>query len=188
LSILRISRIAMGGVVQRLANPDTGFNPRLVTAMSDAGLSAPNGFKLPISFAANSRNFYQADVAPPDFIRTTAYTLPMMTLFSVSSTNKRLEKFATFAGTVELRMNIWFSWSASRALQDMESIGHCFEEAIIGSFNDEPIADWSLQYDSRLVYDGDVWMRRSAIERDEESWSQQLQVGMLMDVQAHSGY
>ena len=98
------------------------------------------------------------------------------------SENRNLEKFAEFAGPVQFGINFFLSWKSSAALYDMETLPDCYEEAFFGTFNDPAIAAWSQQYDSRLVYNGDIALARAPLEMDDENWTQSFHGVIGLDV------
>jgi hypothetical protein len=169
---LQISRITRAAILARLSDPDTGFAPRLTASFIDAGISPPIGVQLPISYAPGSRNFFQANIWPKDLDESTTVTYPFQTLYSDDSRNANLEKFATFAGPVQIGLNCFWSWKASAGLYDMETPGDCYEEAFYGTFNDPAIADWSQTFDGRIVFNGDISLKRTKITMDAENWIQ----------------
>jgi hypothetical protein len=194
----KVSRFARSAVKARLANTVSGFNPRLTAALADAGLTtlAP-GFTLPLSFADDSKNFFQADLDETDFERSTAFTFPFLTLYTIKSTNTHEEKFRSFDGVVVLGMSIYVSWTSSGARRDMESVVDCFEEALYQTFDSmennpeatgQVIAEWANAYsvaagsNFSLVYNGDLDVARGKIKSGGHNWVQPIYAQMTVEV------
>lgn len=182
----QISRVARTAVVARLSDNATGFNPNLVTAMADADVEAPIGWRLPIDFGEGSQNFFQGDLNPEDIDSTTGSTYPALTLFSQKSANVNDEKFRLFAGPVLIKIRFFASWTSGSSLPDFETIGDCVEESFYETFNDNSpaIVQWSTG--PNTLYNGEMSIDRSRLIKGGENWSQQFLVSLQMEVLASS--
>jgi hypothetical protein len=191
----KISRAARAAIKSRLADPANGFNPLLLAAFSDAGVQPPIGTRLPIDYSAGSKNFFQANIGPESLLDSTPVTLPFQTLFTMSAEDRKLEKFWTFAGPVVIGINCFWSWKATAAMNDMEVVGDCYEEALVQVFNSTAaapgggvIADWSNRANMagvNLVYNGDIVVRRGPLAMADENWQQEFSAVLGLDVHAH---
>ena len=180
--MVKITRVARAAAKDRLAHETSGFNPLLVASLADMSITTPAHWRLPIDFTNGSRNFFQADLSPEDFAASTAYTIPFVTLFAVSSATQNLAKFHAFAGPVTLGVNVYVTWPGSRALTEMESVCDAIEETVFGCFNAKAVAEWALEADARLVYNGDLAFQRSRIQRSADTWRQDLYGRLILDV------
>lgn len=183
----RISRAARTAIVERLANVTTGFNPNLLAAFADAGITAPRGWKIPIDFVGSSFNFFQADITPQDLDDTTVSTYPAMTLYTKRSDNQNLEKARMYTGPVIVKINFFASWISSKALPDFETVGDCYEEALFQTFNNTSnpaVVAWAVG--PSLSYNGDLSIERSKLSKDGENWFQDYMATLIVDVFASS--
>ncbi len=184
---LSISRLARAAVYQRLADPDTGFNPTFEASRIDARLPVPRGMRFNIDFSPTSKNFFQANLLPADLDATSNFTSPYMTLFSTNMQNRNLEKFRAFAGTVQIGINFFVVWTGSGAFTDMETPGDLYEEALVSTFNADGVAEWAQEFDPRIVYNGDIHIRRTAVKidaADTQDWLQGFYG--LLDLEIHT--
>ena len=180
----QISRAARARIRQRLANVTTGFNPYLVAALADAGITAPAGWKLPIDFSSSpSLNFFEADLTADELDETSPITYPCMTLFALGATEGNLEKYKMFSGVVTFGLNIFCSWVSSRALPDFETVTDCVEEALYQTFNGSANPAWAT--DSVLVFNGELSCQRSGLSKNAENWFQTLACKLTCEVHAN---
>ncbi len=182
----KISRAARTAVVERLGNVTNGFNPNLVSAMADAAIEVPSGWKLPIVFSPPTFNFWQADIAPAELDPTSISSYPSMALFSKRSANTNMDKFRLFAGPVNLTLCFFASWMSSKALPDFETIGDCVEEALVQTFNSDDPAVVAWATGPTILYNGDISIARSKLSRDTESWYQDYVANLVVEVFANT--
>lgn len=180
--MVKVTRVVRAAARARLADETTGFNPLYAAALADLGITTPANFRLPVDYGDTSRNFFMADIAPEDFSASTAYTWPFQTLFAISSINANRAKFHAFSGPVVMGVNTYITWPGTKALVEMEDVCDAVEDALYETFNAKAIAEWALEADHRLVYNGDFTFQRSAIKRSAESWRQDLYGKLTLDV------
>lgn len=191
----QISRAARAAIKARLADSLNGFNPLILAAYADAGVQPPIGTKLPIDYSAGSKNFFQANIGPENLLESTPVTLPFQTLFTMSAEDRQLEKFWAFTGPVTIGINCFWSWKATAAMNDMEVVGDCYEEALVQVFNSTAnapgggvIADWSNRANTNtvnLVYNGDIVVRRGPLAMADANWQQEFSAVLGLDVHSH---
>jgi hypothetical protein len=180
--MVKVTRVARAAARARMADEDTGLNPLLVASLADMSITTPVNWRLPVDFSNASRNFFMADITPEDFQSSTAFTWPLVTLFAVSANNQNKAKFHAFSGEVSLGLNVHVTWPGTRALVEMENVCDAIEESVFACFNAKAIAEWALQADTRLVYNGDLTFQRGQIKRAAESWRQDLYGRLALDV------
>lgn len=189
MTTVQTSSIARGAIIARLADETSGFNPRFLAGIAALGLTLPASFRTPISFAAGSKNFFTVDLEPADFGKSSAYTLPLMTLFPMSTDNQRLERPRQFAGLVTHGLKLFLTWPSTRAATELTPLAEAAQDALISTFNDLDlsIANWAqawadLNTDANLVYGGDIAVQFSRLIADGDSWSIGISARIMLDV------
>lgn len=168
---------------QLLADPDHGFNPRLSAALADAGLPPPASFRLPFDFSETSLNVFPVDVEPNvQGKQSFPNTYPLMTVFNVSAQDQRLEKFRSFAGQIVCGINIFFSLATSGVPRKLGPLVDVFQNALLATVSDVNFGTWSSQYDTRLIFGGNMAVQRTPPAFGGESWFQSLQATVPMQV------
>jgi hypothetical protein len=181
--MVKVTRVARAAARARLADETTGFNPLLAAALADMNIETPANWRLPVDFSTDaSRSFFMADIAPEDFAVSTAHTWPLVTLFAVSAANANRAKFHAFSGPVTLGLNVHVTWPGTKALVEMEAVCDAIEETVFAAFNAKAIAEWAMEADHRLVYNGDLTVQRGRMARAAESWRQDLFGRLSLDV------
>jgi hypothetical protein len=168
-----ISQAVLDQVFNRLSSGLDGFNYVYNQLAPNYGLAAD----MDIVFVPTedfSMNFSKSNVNPQDWLDTSGFKYPFVTLFSERSQNQNLEKFHQFSGEVVIGFNVFLSWKQSRVLVDFESYTHCVEETVYTILNrcrgnffpgDQ---DWSKY----VVYNGDIEMQKSGLQRGGYFWVQ----------------
>lgn len=120
-----------------------------------------------------SPNFAKVNVHPDDWINSSAVKFPFMTLFGSRSVNQNKQKFHQFSGTVQIGLNVFWSWRSSRILINFDAYAACVEETVYTLFNRARNADQGDQdWGPDVVYNGDLELTPSTLARGEEYWSQ----------------
>ncbi len=181
-----ISKAVLDQVLARLTdaadNGADGWNAIYNGLASSYGLAADMAIEFTAADGA-SPNFAMANVAARDWIKTSGFKFPFMTLFSIRSVNTNLEKYHQFAGSVDVGINVFLSWKVGRVKLDFESLANCVEETAFTLFNQARNAfpadqDWS----DEVVYNGDLALTRSRVERGAEFWDQLMSFQAGFDV------
>jgi len=177
-----ITKLVLDQIFSRFIESGDGWNDVYNGLASDYSVEPD----MAIDFAPGSgfsANFALANIAPRDRMTTSNFKFPFMSLFSLKSVNTNLEKYQMFAGEVVIGFNVFLSWKGSKIALDMESIANCVEETAFTIFNRARHAhpedqDWG----DGPVYNGDLSLTRSRIERGAEFWDQLLSFQAGFDV------
>ena len=164
--MIGISKLVRAAVLARLSDPTSGINPQLATATTAYGI-APITFDL----SGTSKQLFQGYVTPDDLEESTAFKYPALMLYCVSSENQNLQKSTTFAGRVEVGLDIHLTWKSGSVIPTMEDICDAVECAIYETFN---APGWAASYGAPIVYNGELTHRRTPVQLAGENWRQSL--------------
>jgi hypothetical protein len=167
-----ISKAVRDAVRERLADESIGFNTRFAELAGDYGVDLVS-----IDWGPHSRQFFQGALDRADLEDTTATRGPMVALYVARSANGNLQKFCTFSGTVTVGLDFHLTWRQSRAGRDYESLGDAIEEAIFRTFNETEFGE--------VVYNGDLSLERSPVEKGGEHWIQTLTFAATFEVHTY---
>ncbi len=182
-----ISKSVTDRVFDRLTRNNEGFNETYNRLAPDYGIAADSNIVfLPTS--GQSPNFARANVSLTDWLKTSATRPPLVTLFAARSTNQNLEKFFQFSGPVVVGLNVFATWLQGRVI-DFEATAACYEETVFTIFNrarnaDQGDQDWGdLEDDGQdVVFNGDLDMNKSRVERGDKFWEQLLSFTATFEV------
>lgn len=169
-----ISRLVREKIIAQLAHPEMGFQVRFDEALTDAGLTVPSYWKLPIAFGfGGSLNFFTEDLTPDDLDETTTITFPLVTLSAQGARNTNWQKFGLFSGQLSFQLAFHLLSKTAKATGQLERLMDLIEEAVYSTFNstDASRAGWSQP----AVWTGDIAVRRSPlIQNGQEEWRKSL--------------
>jgi hypothetical protein len=176
-----VSDAVMTQLVARFSDPEQGWNATY-NELAPNYANVPAAMAIDFAGLANGRsvNFIKANIAPDDWIDTTAYQFPLLGLYIASSRNENLQKFHQFSGTVVAGVSMFLSWDNARLIIDFHSIPSCVEETIYTIFNRARISnpgdqDWNnLLPDNDpgdVVFNGDVQVIRHPLRRGDGMWA-----------------
>lgn len=175
-----VTGAVVDAVYYRFTANDEGFNETFNRLAPNYGVPATMAIMFAPGSNAASPNFAKANVDPEVWLTSSATSFPFMTLFGNGIRNTNETKFHQFSGAVEIGVNVFLSWPTGRVLQDFTSLAACVEETMLTLFNRARNAnpddqDWDFPGENvDVVYNGDIYMTPSRVERGEESWKQLL--------------
>lgn len=178
-----VSKEVIAQMIMRLADETYGLNATYNGLAPGYGISAD----LNIVFDPTdkkSMNFAIANVTDTDWIGSGAFKYPLVNVYTERAVNENLQKFHQFSGSVVAGVNVWMSWREDRLKIDkFEPTTWCMEEAIITVFNRARNAftidqDWG----DFVVYNGNIDMVKSRVERGGQFWKQLLKFTLAFEV------
>lgn len=177
------SNIARNTLLARLSDPTTGFNPNYILAQGNyTSALAPN---MVIDFTTTSKNCFVGQIEAGQIVGSSAFTFPLVTLYSKAGANRNLEKFGRFSGPVRCYVNFYLSdslFKSNRAIHDFETWGDAVEGAMVETVNNASAAVQS-SWTGNCIYNGDIGFEKYPLtETTSSNWLQKISFLLTLDV------
>jgi hypothetical protein len=160
VSIVDVAAKVRSVVRERLADPDDGLNPHLAEACTQYGVSIR-----PISFAAASRQVWEASASPELVQDSSINDFPMLFLYVERETNHGLERPHTFSGNVPVVVDVWITFRSAALPKNAESYLDALSAALIATFNEE-----DYFYGTGVFWGGGCDIARRPLVMAGENW------------------
>lgn len=188
MSSFPISKAVTDRVFDRLVRNSEGFNETFNRLAVHYGTLEASDIVFQPATGTASPNFARANVSLSDWLKTSATRPPLVTLFSARATNTNEEKYMQFSGPVIVGLNVFATWRDGKVI-NFESTANCYEETVFTIFNrarnaDPGDQDWGdLEDDGQdVVYNGDLDLQKSRVERGDKFWTQLLSFTATFEV------
>lgn len=184
-----VTKGVLNAVYTRLTANSEGFNETFADIAPSYGIAttAVNFTFTPVQ--GSSPNFAMGNIDPEDWQQTSPFKYPFMTLFGTRSTNQNEQKFHQFSGEVGITINIFLAWKQGRVLENFTDLSGAVEDTMYNLFNRARNGHpgdqdwWGADFDDTgIVFNGDISMQTSRIERGGEFWRQLLAFPMTFEV------
>jgi hypothetical protein len=120
-----VSQYVRSTLVTLLSDDSAGFNVTLATVSTAYGIPT-----FAIDFTSNSKSFYQGWWSPKDIVETSNMKFPMMCFYTSKSQNQNTQKFATFAGSVMMNLDVYLSIPQSMAQNKTDNQSDAVESTL----------------------------------------------------------
>jgi hypothetical protein len=170
-----MSKRCRDAVATHLADPTLGFNQTLDQCLQQPEYQSLEPFV--IDWGANSTNFFVGQISPEDLAEAEAVSYPCLRLWSEFGTNDNSQKFAIFAGRVDVFLAFDLSWHSG--VRDLETLADAVEDAMVRTFNEPAAQTWHPD----VVYNGTIsWRRSPVVKEGAEGWRQTIIFQLGFDV------
>jgi hypothetical protein len=152
------SRISRKAVIERMKNPDMGFNARLAEICADYSLPP-----FTINFEDDSPTFFEALLTAEQLSQITTVKYPCLVVYSGSLQDEQRVKPSIMAGGSGVFIDAYLEITSYRRLTDLEELSDAVEGAIWHAMNDGNYQAW----DDQLGWSGLILCDRSPFLIDE---------------------
>jgi hypothetical protein len=171
-----VSSAARGAVLARLADAVYGFNANHADAAAAGGAQ-------PIAVnwnPATSKQLFLSFLSPDAIEDTTAFTFPVVCVYSARSASTNRAKYNVFSGEVHVYVDIHWASKSSAAPRDSEREMDAIENALIACFNARP--DWA---GDDVVYGGDIELQRLPVTKTSSNWRQTIRARLTLELDSN---
>jgi len=162
----QISKYVRDAVKAQLAADTTGLNDRLAALWTSYSLDSGDLWK--VDWSAESANFLFGRPAITAIEASSVMTFPFVAIDAIRAQNTNRVKFATFAGPVQVAIEVHHSWPQSAVINDFASYVDATEDAMISALNDQNAQFWP----PNLLWNGNVAVQRGPLAFGARNWLQ----------------
>lgn len=173
--MISISNHVRSTIGAMLAHPTVGFNPTLGTIANDYGCTP-----FTIDYRTTSNNFFTGYFTSKNLLDTSNISLPMQCLYTLRAMNTNSEKYAVFAGTLDLGIDTYISFGKSGAPRDTDTVADAVEATLYNVFHQEA----NMPLYGNVTYSGDLTVTRFPLQQSGTNWLQLVQARLSCELTA----
>lgn len=171
--------MALNALLTVLSDPNIGFNAVFSAIATQLGVTP-----FIINFASDPtlklNNFILGEVDPQILIDDgVAVNFPAVAMFAGKFVDNNKEKGYLFSGTAHVVLDLFVTWTNSRADQDFETLASAAKSAMLISTN---CVEAQTLIPSNVCYNGNVEVLSSPVRAGGSNWLRTLRHIYLLDV------
>ena len=175
MALNKVSQAVLQQVYSRISDPDTGFNPGLVTNAVVYGLSPTF---INIDWSSTSTNFYFGQIDPELLEKSGLVKYPFACMYIKESQQTGTQKFNQFSGAVRCILEMHMSWGQVKGIQNFEAYPSCVEDVVFDVMNRVANQNWAYP----AVYNGQIQCKRGPLLFGGNNFKQAIGFSMLFEV------